>query len=131
MAIPAQNLTYLTQGPSATGQEFAASPTGMLEVALIGTATFVLDGALTSATLNFIDGTSTVLFGPPITSGGVLVPFPNNASAVTVQVIGGTQPAAAYISASADTITTTGCTVRFSIAGTNTNTVKLLVTVYR
>jgi hypothetical protein len=110
MAIPAQNATYLQTGPSATQQILAFGPSSGLEVAYIGTATFVLDGTLTSATLNFIDGTAALSFTP---------------SAVLVFVTGGTQSAAAYVTATADTITTTTCVVRFSIAGTNANTVKI------
>lgn len=114
MAISAANGTYLNAGPAKSGQVFAPNANSGLEVALVGTATFTLDGSATSATLNFIDGTQTVTFGG------------NNASVVLVHVVGGTQPAAAYISASADTITSTGCTVRFSIAGTASNTVKIV-----
>lgn len=110
MAIPAQNTTYLNAGPSATGQILASSSSLQQELAYIGTATFVLDGTLTSATLNFIDGTAVLPFTP---------------SAVAAMVVGGTQPAAAFVSVSTDTVTTTGCTVRFSAAGTNANTVKI------
>lgn len=110
MAIPAQNASYVTAGPSATGQILAMGGSAQQELAYIGTATFVLDGALTSSTLNFIDGAATLPFTP---------------SAVAAMVVGGTQPAAAFVSCSTDTITATGCTIRFSAAGTNLNTVKV------
>jgi hypothetical protein len=110
MAIPAVAATYLNAGPSFTGQILAASASLQQELAYIGTATFVLDGTLTTATLNFIDGTQALPYTP---------------SAVAAMVVGGTQPAAAFVSVSTGSITTTGCTVRFSAAGTNANTVQI------
>lgn len=116
MAITAQNASYRTQGPTKSGQILANNEGSATEISFLGTATFVLDGASTSATLNFIDGTQTLQNIVGDTS-------PVNFTGVMATVIGGTQPAAAFISVSTDTVTSTGCTVRFSIAGTNTNTV--------
>lgn len=132
MAIPAQNLTLTgsSQIPVGQGTVLAYGGSDNQEVAYKGTATFTLDGSLTSATLNWIDGTNGLFFSSSAVApgGSVSIVAP---SAVIVQVCGGTQPAAAYITAVADTITTTGCTIRFSIAGTNANTVKLAVIVMR
>ena len=113
MAVAAANATYLTQGPSASGQILAANMKSDTEVAYIGTATFTLDGVATSATLNFIDGVQTVLFAG------------NNASGVAAFVIGGTQGATAPVSVVTDTVTSTGCTVRFSAAGTSGKTLQI------
>lgn len=110
MAVAAANATYLTQGPSASGQVLVNSPKSDAEVALIGTATFTLDGVATSATLNFIDGTATLSFTP---------------SGVAAFVVGGNQGATAVVSVVTDTITTTGCTVRFSAAGTSGKTLTI------
>lgn len=110
MSITAQNATYLSQGPNADKQIVAFSGLSAVELAYIGTATFTLDGATTSMALNFIDGTAALPFTP---------------SAVGAMVVGGTQPAASFVSVSTDTITATGCTVRVSAAGTNANTLKI------
>jgi|SRR5882672_1042069 len=124
MAITAQNGVYLTAGPAKSGQILANNEATGTEVSYAGTATFILDGASTSATLNFIDGTQTVQFAAGLASAV-------NASGVAAMVVGGTQPAAAFISVSTDTITATGCTVRFSIAGTAANTVKIAFFILR
>lgn len=110
MAVAAQNATYLTQGPAATGQIIANNEKSSTELALVGTATFTLDGATTSATLNFIDGTQTLPFTP---------------SAVLATVVGGNQGATAVVTVTTDTITNTGCTVRFSAAGTAAKTLQI------
>jgi hypothetical protein len=57
MAIPAQNLTYIGQPTSpAQGQVITGNESGPLTKVVAGTATFTLDGTLTVATLNFVDG---------------------------------------------------------------------------
>lgn len=57
MAIPAVNLTYIGQPTSPTqGQVITGNESGPLTKVVAGTATFVGDGASTSAILNFIDG---------------------------------------------------------------------------
>lgn len=112
MAIAAQNATYVNQGPSASGQVLAPNELSNLENALVGTATFTLDGALTSATLNFIDGTKTLSFTP---------------SAVVADVIGGSQNAAAPIGVLSALVTdNTKAVLYFSGTGSNTNTVKVM-----
>jgi len=110
MSIPAVSATYLSQGPTADKQILAFSGLSAVELAYIGTGTATLDGAATSFTLNFIDGTAALTFTP---------------SAVAAMVVGGTQPAASFVSVSTDTITTTGCVVRLSAAGSNANTLKI------
>jgi len=112
MAIAAANGVYLTGGPTASGQILAPNELSNLENAYIGTATFILDGTLTSATLNFIDGTKTLPFTP---------------SAISVEVVGGTQNAATPIGVTATKVidNKTG-TVYLSGAGTNANTVVVL-----
>lgn len=64
MAIPAQNIGYLQQGPVASGQQLASSALEQLELSFLGTVTFTLDGTLTTATLNYIDGTAALNFTP-------------------------------------------------------------------
>lgn len=109
MAIPAVNAVYLTAGPTASGQILAPNELTGLEIAYSGTATFVLDGTLTSATLNFIDGTKTLSFTP---------------SGIDACVVGGTQYAVAPVGVVATKVTdNTKGTIALTGAGTNTNTV--------
>lgn len=108
MAIAAVNAAYKTQGPTASGQILAGSGLSEAEVALVYTATVTLDGSSTQFTLNFIDGTKTLSFVP---------------SAVTADVVGGTQVASSVINISTTTPTNTGVTVNLSAAGTAANTI--------
>ena len=64
MAIPTTSLTYLQQGPVASGQQLAPSMLEMLELSFLGLTTIVLDGAATTATINYIDGTNALNFTP-------------------------------------------------------------------
>lgn len=118
MAITAQSLSYQGAAPVAGGSTtLAFGGSSNQELSYIGVATFTLDGAATSATLNFIDGTASLGFTP---------------TAVLLNVCGGTQGAAAYIGAIADTPANGVSTVvRFSGAGTNTNTLKVAVFVLK
>ena len=117
MSIPAVNGTYLLTGPTASNQVLAPNELSALQTAYMGTATFVLDGSATHATLNFIDGTKTLSFTP---------------SAVSAQVIGGTQNAASVVGVQSVLVTdNTKAEVYFSGAGTNTNTVKILFSIVR
>lgn len=108
MAITAVNATYLTQGPSASGQILANNPASDSETALPFITTVTLDGSSTTFTLNFIDGTKTLSYVP---------------SAVTLDIVGGTQ--ATVLNVATTTPTNTGVTVNLSGAGTSANTIKL------
>jgi hypothetical protein len=110
MAIAAAPAVYNTQGPTGSGQIFANSALSNNEVQFLYNVTVTLDGATTSFTLNFIDGTKTLSFTP---------------SAVTAQVVGGTQNATSVLSVSTDTPTNTGVVIHLSGAGTTGNTVKI------
>lgn len=113
MAIAAQNVSYLTAGPVASGQILAPNTQTGLEEAYIGTVTITLDGSTTSATVNFIDGTKTLSFTP---------------TAIDAFVVGGTQLAATPISVVASKVTdNTKGVIYLSAAGTNTNTLTVLV----
>jgi hypothetical protein len=105
MAIPAQAAIYFgSQAPSATGQILASGGADQTELAYKGRVQFVLDGATTSAVVNFIDGTQTLPFTP---------------SAVLVSQTVGTQgPIAMSVSA----ITSATFTVTLASAGTSANT---------
>lgn len=112
MSITAQNASYLTQGPTASGQVLAPNELSNLENAIQGTATFTLDGTSTSATLNFIDGTKTLSFTP---------------SGVVASAVGGTQQAAAAVGVtSTEVVDNKTATIHFSGAGTAANTVKVI-----
>lgn len=110
MAITAVNASYRTQGPTASGQILADNSASSSEVALVYTALVTLDGTSTTFTLNFIDGTKTLSFTP---------------TAVTADVVGGTQVASSTVNVSTTTPTTTGVTVNLSAAGTAANTILL------
>lgn len=110
MAITAVSAVYATQGPTQSGQVLADNSASSSEVALVFTGTAVLDGTLTTFTLNFIDGTKTLSFTP---------------SAVLVGAVGGTQQAVAAVQASSGIPTNTGVPIYLSGAGTNLNTVKI------
>lgn len=70
MAITAQNLSYLTSAPVANGSGVLAfGGSSVQELSYIGTATFTGDGATTTATLNYIDGTATLPFTPSAVFG--------------------------------------------------------------
>lgn len=65
MAIAAASVSFDGNGPSKTGQIVAQSGLqGNAAQMYIGTATFTGDGASTSATLNYIDGTQVLGFVP-------------------------------------------------------------------
>lgn len=108
MAITAVNATYLTGGPSASGQILANSVASDSEVSLKFIGTVTLDGTLTTFTLNFIDGTQTLSFTP---------------RAVPLDIVGGTATNVPAISTT--TPTTTGVTVNLSAAGTASTTLIL------
>ena len=114
MSIPAQNVSYLGQGPVAGGSQILAfGGQSVSELSYIGTATFVLDGSASAATLNYTDGVNVLPWVP---------------SAVLIQRIGGN--AANTITCYANVATTNvagtlvsnNATVNFSATGSNTNT---------
>jgi hypothetical protein len=115
MAIPAQNVAFLSQGPAKAGQVLAPSHLSALEVAFVGTATFVLDGSLTSATLNYIDGTEALTFTP---------------SGFLFSVCGGT--ATVVINSIKDAANANKtATVIFSGAGSNAQTITVAVAILK
>jgi hypothetical protein len=61
----ASNGVYLSNGPTGTLQQLVASTGGTgLELAYIGTASWVGNGSAVTATLNYIDGTAALPFTP-------------------------------------------------------------------
>jgi hypothetical protein len=117
MAIPAQNVAYSTAGPTASGQILAPNELTGLENAYQGLVTFVLDGATTSAVVNFIDGTKTLSFTP---------------AAIDALIVGGTQNAATPIGVLSTKVTdNTKGTIFLSGAGTNANTIVVLVRIVK
>lgn len=116
MAITAANATYEGQGPSASGQVLVQGGLpGSVSQTLIGFATLILDGTLTTAVVNFIDGTATLPFTP-----SAVLAF--NGGAGTA----GATNAVLTVSA----ITTTGFTLNFS-AGSNAQTLKIVFIVFK
>jgi hypothetical protein len=112
MAIPAQNIGYLQQGPVASGQQLATSGLEQLELAFLGTATFVLDGTLTTATLNYIDGINALNFTPRAL---MVVRIGGNAASSILAY--GVDNANGGVSGS----------INFTAAGSSTNTVIVVV----
>lgn len=109
MAIPTVNATYVgTVAPQFTGQIVVAGPSSLQEIAYIGTATFVGDGATTTATLNLIDGTNILPFVP----SGIIITRAGRT----------TDTAAATISCFATGVSATAATFSFSAAPANAAT---------
>lgn len=114
MAITAVVASYLTQGPTQSGQILVNNEATATETALIATGTVILDGTLTAFTFNFIDGTKTLSFTP---------------RAVIINIVGGTS--AIVPAVTVGSITTTGCTVNLSAAGTNTQTLAFVAQIIK
>lgn len=114
MSIAAVNASYLTQGPTASGQVLVNNEASATETALIAIGTVILDGSTTAFAFNFIDGTKTLSFVP---------------RAVIVNVVGGTSATIPAISCTS--IANTGCTVNLSGAGTNTQTLALVAQIIK
>lgn len=103
MSITASNVSYLTSAPVASGSGILAfGGSSLLEFSYVGTVTFTGDGATTSATINWIDGTNTLPWTP---SACILSRTGGNAASSIV----------AYVSATSNS---TG-TVTFSAAPGN------------
>ena len=66
MAINPANMTSIVAGGPAMGTAggYAFGPGDVLEPSFVGQATFTGDGAATTTTLNFIDGTNAIPFTP-------------------------------------------------------------------
>lgn len=118
MAITAQAFKLAQPGTPAivASQQNAWGGNDNNRPAYTGYVTFTLDGSLTAATINWIDGTKAIGFTP---------------AGVRLSVVGGDQQATAVVSATPSAYDDKTCTVAFSAAGTNTKTIKLLVEVFK
>lgn len=121
MSITAQNLAYLGNGTNAalaTGGAPAVLAFGgsdAVELAYKGVVTFTLDGSATTATLNYVDGTSAIPFTP---SGFIFSKCGGTASVYPINVVD-----AANSNKTA--------TVTFSGAGSNAQTVIMAVMILK
>lgn len=123
MAITAQNMSYNTSGPAFSFQQVAFGGRDNQELAYRGQVTFTGDGATTSATVNWIDGSQTPFFNPGNPPTAVAPKM------VLAQANGGT--AAATISvASVTSITTTGALLTFSAAPANLATLIVSIVIF-
>lgn len=110
MAITAQNAAYLTGAPVANGSTtLAFGGSSLQEFSYLGTVTFTGDGATTTATLNYIDGSAALGFTPSAIIG---VRAGGNTTA-TISVVSVVDAANANKTA----------TVQFSAAPTNGGTI--------
>ena len=117
MAITTLNPTYVNSGNlPLTGQILASGGSDQVELAYKANWTITLDGAATTAALNLIDGTQTLPFTP---------------SGVLLNVAGGTQQAAAAVSAAVVSITNTVINIKLSGAGTTANTLVITAMILR
>lgn len=114
MSIAAVTASYLTAGPTASGQILVNNEASATETALIAIGTVILDGSTTAFSFNFIDGTKTLSFVP---------------RGVIANVVGGTSAIVPAITATS--IANTGCTLNLSAAGTNTQTLALIVQIIK
>jgi len=88
MAIAAANLQYLGQpSPAAQGQIVNSGLGGPLSEALTGIATFVGDGASTTATLNWIDGVQKIFQRPLVVIPVLAVTAPATIGGVANQAV--------------------------------------------
>jgi hypothetical protein len=116
MSITAINGTYFGQGPVAGGSTILAfGGSSNQELAYIGTASPVLDGTLTAAVVNFIDGTNALSFTP---------------SAVLCARSGGNAATTTGIN-SVSAINNIAFTVNFSAAGSAGNLLGLVFMVFK
>jgi hypothetical protein len=126
MALTISNPTYLTTGPTKSGQVLAPNELTGLEQAFLGTATITLDGTVKTGTINFIDGTQTV-FATGNAAGTTVAP-----RYVEAAIVGSTVVAdAEAISVNTGTPTTTGFPFYLTAAGTSGTVLTVLFTVYK
>lgn len=108
MAITTLNPTYVNSGNlPLTGQILASGGSDQVELAYKCTWTITLDGSATTAALNIIDGTQVLPFTP---------------SGILLNVSGGTQQAAAVVTAAVRSISSSVVNITLSAAGTSANT---------
>lgn len=113
MAIASVNAVYSGLGPTASGQILAGQAQGGSAAQdLEFTATFIGDGASTSATLNLIDGTATLSFTP----SGLIVARAGKAA----------DTAAATINAFCSSVSNSVATIQFSAAPANLATITVV-----
>lgn len=126
MALTISNPTYLTAGPSKTGQVLAPNERTGLEQAFVGVATITLDGTIQTGTINFIDGTQTI-FANGNSGGTTTAP-----RYVAASIVGSTVAAdAEAVSINTGATTTTGFTFYLTAAGTDATVLTVLFTVYK
>ena len=114
MAIPATNIVYDGQGPTATGQVLAQQALAGQGARLLPfTASVVLDGSLTSFSLNYIDGTATIP-----TPQGIILTMCGGTAAATNNVL-------SAVSHNASTGQDDKITVTIASAGSNLQTYKM------
>lgn len=116
MAIANANMSYEGQGPTGTLQRLAVGNLfGGIAQTLVGFVTLILDGAATTATVNFIDGTAALEFTP----SGIIAFRTGGTGLSTISAVG------------ASSLSTTGFTLTISAAGTNTQTVTFALIVLK
>lgn len=123
MAIPAVNLTYLGNGPTASGQVTSNLQGGPLGKTLVGIGTATLDGAASTFTVNWVDGTQrpfgrqivlTLIAAATASGGNTVYTSPNADSSIPV----GTSVVVAGFTTSANNGT-------FTVVSTSTSTITL------
>lgn len=128
MALTGQTLAMLPSGspsivPAGT---MVFGPGDVQEPAMVGTFTFIGDGSVTTATVNWIDGTQTI----PYTPKGVLV-FGIPALSGTADATGVLQAEGSNAAPRVKNITNTSFQVVYSTAVANTSTASFLFVVYK
>ena len=116
MSIAAANVAYVSAAaPTKTGQIVVFGGNDIQDYALGGTVTAVLDGASTTFTVNWIDGTQTLNFTP----SRVFMFRCGGTGATTISAVG------------VSSVTNASATVTISAAGTNTQTVTFAILIQR
>ena len=127
MSIPAVNLSYVGQGPTANGQTIADQTSGPKSKVLVGYGTATLDGSLTAFTINWVDGSKTPFgaWSGPAGNQALTAAAPFAAFAQRIGATGDTAADSTTVQLS-DT-TTTGATITISAAGSNGHLLSFLV----
>ena len=119
----ASNATYLTAGPTGNNQVLAFGGTSNLELAYIGYASWIGNGAATTATLNYIDGTAQLNFTP----SAILAFHSGNNSGGNAA-----EPATTVVASAVDAANSNKtATITFSAAPTNNASIGVVFMIFR
>ena len=132
MAIAAVNASYVGNGPTGNGQRIADQTSGSLAQRLVAFGQFTGDGASTSATLNWVDGTVTPFgtWSGPAGNQTLTAAAPKVSAVSRGALSSAADTAASSIVVSLSAVSTTAATVAFSAAPANGALITVVVEIY-